>query len=38
MLAGTVTGARELSIPFHYRNGTQERHRTLLMQRRDNHF
>jgi hypothetical protein len=38
MLAGTVANARELSIPFHYRNGTQERQRTLLMQRRDNLF
>jgi hypothetical protein len=38
MLAGAVTTTRELSIPFHYRNGTQERQRTLVMQRRDNIF
>ena len=36
MLAGTVRSARELSIPFNYRNGTQERDRTLIMSRRDN--
>ena len=36
MLSGTVLSGRELSIPFHYRNGTQERERTLVMQRRDN--
>ncbi len=36
MLAGTVVGAREITIPFHYRNGTQERNRTLVMRRNDN--
>lgn len=36
MMAGTVRSARELSIPFHYRNGTQERDRTLTLTRRDN--
>ena len=35
MLAGTVRTARVLSIPFHYRNGTQERDRVLTLQRRD---
>lgn len=36
MMAGTVRSARELSIPFHYRNGTQERDRMLTLTRRDN--
>lgn len=36
MLAGTVVSAREISLPFHYRNGTQERDRTLVMRRNDN--
>jgi hypothetical protein len=36
MMAGTVRSARELSIPFHYRNGSQERDRTLTLTRRDN--
>jgi hypothetical protein len=36
MMAGMVRSARELSIPFHYRNGTQERDRTLTLTRRDN--
>lgn len=36
MMAGTVRNTRELSIPFHYRNGTQERDRTLTLTRRDN--
>jgi hypothetical protein len=36
MLSGTVTSARELSVPFNYRNGTAERSRTLVMTRRDN--
>ncbi len=36
MLAGSVRSARELSIPFTYRNGTQERNRTLTLTRRDN--
>ncbi|MEX2182709.1 MAG: hypothetical protein WD771_11755 [Gemmatimonadaceae bacterium] len=35
MLSGTVRGLRELTIPFHYRNGTQQRERTLVMRRRD---
>lgn len=35
MLAGTVRNARELEVPFHYRNGTQERDRVLVMTRRD---
>ncbi len=38
MLAGTITNPRELSIPFHYRNGTQERNRTLVMRRQENVF
>jgi len=36
MMAGTVRSARELSIPFQYRNGTQERNRMLTLTRRDN--
>lgn len=36
MMAGSVRSARELSIPFTYRNGTQERNRTLTLTRRDN--
>jgi hypothetical protein len=36
MMTGTVRSARELSIPFNYRNGTQERDRTLTLTRRDN--
>jgi hypothetical protein len=36
MLSGTVTSARELWVPFNYRNGTAERSRTLVMTRRDN--
>jgi hypothetical protein len=36
MMAGSVRSARELSIPFTYRNGTQERDRTLTLTRRDN--
>ena len=35
MLAGTVGSVRELTVPFHYRNGTQERERTLVLRRRD---
>lgn len=35
MLAGTVRSARELQVPFHYRNGVQTRDRVLTMQRRD---
>lgn len=35
MLAGRVRNARELELPFHYRNGTQERDRVLTMSRRD---
>lgn len=36
MLAAAVVNARELSLPFHYRNGTRERDRTLVMRRNDN--
>ena len=36
MLAASVVNARELSLPFHYRNGTRERDRTLVMRRNDN--
>jgi hypothetical protein len=36
MLAGTVVGPREISLPFQYRNGTRERDRTLVMRRNDN--
>ncbi len=35
MLAGTVASMRELTVPFHYRNGTQQRERTLVLRRRD---
>lgn len=35
MLAGTVRSAAELEIPFHYRNGTRDRDRVLVMARRD---
>lgn len=38
MLAGSVVTAREIRIPFHYRNGTRERDRTLVMRRNDNIF
>ncbi len=36
MLAGRVVSAREISLPFQYRNGTRERDRTLVMRRNDN--
>ncbi len=36
MLAGTVVNAREITVPFSYRNGTRERDRTLVMRRDDN--
>jgi len=36
MLSGTVIGPREINVPFQYRNGTQERDRTLVMRRNDN--
>lgn len=36
MLSGRVVGPREISLPFQYRNGTQERDRTLVMRRNDN--
>ncbi len=36
MLAGSVGSLREMHVPFHYRNGTQERERTLVLQRREN--
>lgn len=35
MMAGRVRSTNELSIPFQYRNGTQERDRTLTLTRRD---
>lgn len=36
IMAGTVASLREMTVPFHYRNGTQERERTLVLRRRDN--
>ncbi len=36
LLEGIVVGPREISLPFHYRNGTTERDRTLVMRRNDN--
>lgn len=36
MLSGTILGPREINLPFQYRNGTQERDRTLVMRRNDN--
>lgn len=38
MLAGRVRSARELEVPFHYRNGTQARDRVLILTRRDDIF
>ena len=38
MLAGTVVSAREITVPFQYRNGTRERDRRLVMRRDDNIF
>ena len=38
MLAGAVVNTREIRVPFHYRNGTRERDRTLVMRRNDNIF
>jgi hypothetical protein len=35
MMTGTIGSLRELTVPFHYRNGTQERERTLVLRRRD---
>ncbi len=35
MLSGRVEGPRRLTMPFDYRNGTAERHRTLQLVRRD---
>lgn len=35
MLSGTMGSVRDLTVPFHYRNGTQERERTLVLRRRD---
>jgi hypothetical protein len=35
MQVATIQGPREISLPFHYRNGTRERDRTLVMQKRD---
>lgn len=35
MQVATIRGPREISLPFHYRNGTRERDRTLVMQKRD---
>lgn len=36
ILEGIVVGPREISLPFHYRNGSAERDRTLVMRRNDN--
>lgn len=36
ILEGVVVGPREISLPFHYRNGSAERDRTLVMRRNDN--
>jgi hypothetical protein len=35
MLTARVRDPRQLSMPFHYRNGTAERQRTLLLVRQD---
>ncbi len=35
MQVATIRSAREISLPFHYRNGTHARDRTLVMQKRD---
>lgn len=35
MLSGRVEGPRRLSMPFDYRNGTADRHRTLQLVRND---
>jgi hypothetical protein len=35
MLSARLDGTRRLSMPFHYRNGTAERQRTLLLVRQD---
>jgi hypothetical protein len=35
MLSATMDGARRLTMPFQYRNGTAERQRTLLLVRQD---
>lgn len=35
MLSGRVEGPRRLTMPFHYRNGTAERQRTLTLVRQD---
>lgn len=35
MQVATIRSAREISLPFHYRNGTRARDRTLVMQKRD---
>jgi len=36
ILEGIVVGPREISLPFHYRNGNTDRDRTLVMRRNDN--
>jgi hypothetical protein len=36
ILEGIVVGPREITLPFHYRNGSAERDRTLVMRRNDN--
>lgn len=36
MMSGRVEGARRLSMPFDYRNGTTQRHRTLVLVKDDN--
>jgi hypothetical protein len=38
MLTGRVEGARRLTMPFDYRNGTAERHRTLVLVKHDDVF
>jgi hypothetical protein len=35
MMSGRIEGARRLSMPFDYRNGTAERHRTLVLVKHD---
>lgn len=35
MQVATIQTPRSISLPFHYRNGTRERDRTLVMQKRD---
>lgn len=35
MQVATIATPRSISLPFHYRNGSRERDRTLVMQKRD---